>query len=199
MSKPESEQTKQLKPEFKYNSLSVEFGVGDITQVKSDAIITLINSAGMWFGGVDSAIQRITGAFHGIAGTYMGGKEGIKDGDTIFANGEMIPGNRDFRSVIFVIDDLELPLGELVEAGLDEACKNDLQVVTMPLMRSGVMAGVKEKSLEEVSAQMIAGIKAAADKNPEKTLAAKIIVYSDPDGTRVETLKSEARRSFLLH
>ena len=30
---------------------------GDITQVEGDAIVTLINSGRMWFGGVDQAIK----------------------------------------------------------------------------------------------------------------------------------------------
>lgn len=35
---------------------------GDITRMASvNAIVTLINSEGAWFGGVDGAIQRVAG------------------------------------------------------------------------------------------------------------------------------------------
>jgi len=34
---------------------------GDVTSVKADAVVTLINSGGAWFGGVDGAIMRVAG------------------------------------------------------------------------------------------------------------------------------------------
>jgi O-acetyl-ADP-ribose deacetylase (regulator of RNase III) len=34
---------------------------GDIAQVKSDAIITAINSGGAWFGGIDRVINNVAG------------------------------------------------------------------------------------------------------------------------------------------
>ena len=48
---------------------------GDITRTATvDAIVTLINSGGMWFGGVDGAIQRVAGGqYHAQAGAVQVG------------------------------------------------------------------------------------------------------------------------------
>jgi O-acetyl-ADP-ribose deacetylase (regulator of RNase III) len=47
---------------MKYPKVSVI--EGDITRINADAIVTAINSAGMWFGGIDDAIQRAAGDFY---------------------------------------------------------------------------------------------------------------------------------------
>ena len=59
---------------------SVNVVDGDITQIKADALITAINSGGMWFGGLDGAIQRSSGSmFHGQAQAAMPLTDGQAD------------------------------------------------------------------------------------------------------------------------
>ena len=41
--------------------MKVQVTSGDITAVPVDAIVTLINSGGLWFGGVDRAISSVAG------------------------------------------------------------------------------------------------------------------------------------------
>jgi hypothetical protein len=180
-----------------YRNVHVDLLSGDITQVQSDALITLINSERMWFGGVDGAIMRNVGAdFHQAASSYLDSHPKATDGSVIFVDGSTIQGDRNFRNVIFVIDDLSISLERLVEAGLIEALNRNLSVVTMPLMRSGVMAGVVEKTPEQVADGMMLGIKGAADAIPNSPLAAKIVAYPYMDGARRSVLQASGERIF---
>jgi len=191
--------TKELEPRgadsMSYGKVHVHFRAENIAQVQTDALITPINSLRKWFGKIDQAIVETSGhGFHQAASEYLKANHKATDGSTIFVNGSTIEGNRNFKNVIFVIDDLNIPLRKLVKAGLVEAYKRNLQIVTIPLMRSGVMAGVMEKNPEQVAFEMMLGIKNAADENPESSLTAKIIVHSDIYGSKRKILQTSAKR-----
>lgn len=54
--------------EYRYKKLQLKFETGDITQAYAEGLMTLVNSGRMWFGGVDSAIQKVAGhAYHQTA------------------------------------------------------------------------------------------------------------------------------------
>ena len=182
-----------------YKNVQLEVETGDITQVTSDALITLINSGRMWFGGVDGAIARaVGGGFHQAALNYLDLHPKATDGTTIFVDGSDILVSRSFKNIIFVIDDLAISLERLVESALIVAFEKNLAIVTLPLMRSGVMVGVVEKTLEEVADNMMLGIRGAADAMPDAALTVKIVVYADPDGPTQATLRAAAEKIFGL-
>jgi len=45
----------------KFGNTNIAVQDGDITKIPTNAILTAINSGGLWFGGIDGAIQRIAG------------------------------------------------------------------------------------------------------------------------------------------
>ena len=59
---------------------------GDITQVKADAILTTINSNGMWIGAIDRAILKVAGTMFHDQATSMGqGDMGpLTSGDALY-------------------------------------------------------------------------------------------------------------------
>lgn len=119
---------------------------GDITKTPADALLTVVNSGGMWFGGIDSAIQRAAGnAFH----SQILRHQPLRDGDAIYATGPTESGP--FKDVIFVIDDLEQPVESLILAGLELAIDRGIPSVSIPTIRTGVMAGVRETREEALS------------------------------------------------
>lgn len=125
---------------------------GDITKIKSDAIITAINSGGAWFGGIDNAIRRSRGAiFHDQARRMMP----LKDGDTIIAKDLS---STSFSNVVFVVDDLEQPLQNVIYTGLKAAMNAGFKTITLPTIRMGVMLGVVEKSMSEAVDEMVTGV-----------------------------------------
>ena len=123
---------------------------GDIAKVEADALITAINSGGMWFGGIDGVIMRLAGgAFHNQATAAAP----LSHGQVVVAKGR--PGlHTPFKNVIFVVDDLTGPLQEIIFKGLCAASDAGFRRVTLPTIRMGVMLGVVEKSLDETIGQM---------------------------------------------
>ena len=135
--------------------VQVEVVSGDIAQVKADALITLINSGGMWFGGIDGVIERNAGSlFHRQAATQE-----LHDGMVVIATATGFQHGGEFGDVIFVVDDLRQPLHQLVEAGLKAADEAGYESVTLPAMRMGVMLGAFEKTIDEAVGEMVLGLK----------------------------------------
>lgn len=150
---------------------------GDISKVESNAIITAINSSGMWFGGIDGVIQRVVGNhFHSQASNKMP----IKNEDVIFAKGK---GTSAFENVIFVVDDLQSPLRNIIYNGLIEANKNQCKVVSIPAIRTGVMLGEVEKNMKEAVHEIATGIKNFENEFSNSTNIEEVIfvVYQNPD------------------
>jgi len=110
----------------------VTVAFGNIAQKKTDALITAINSGGMWFGGIDGVIQGVAGnAFHAQAAKAMP----LKHGQAIVANGKGVAHGGSFSNVIFVVDDLKGPLREIVNNGLEAAANAGFKSVTLPTIR----------------------------------------------------------------
>lgn len=149
---------------------------GDISKVKADALITAINSGGVWFGGIDGVIGRVAGnLFHSQAGNKMP----LRDGQTVVAYGNI--NNRGaFANVVFVVDDLERPLHEIVYDGLKAASVAGFTTVTLPTVRMGVMLGVVEKSTEQAVQEMAKGVKRFLDDYSATSIKSiTFVVYSD--------------------
>ena len=83
--------------------------------------------------------------------------------------------------MVFVVDDLESPLGELVLTALEEAHRNGYDHISMPLMRSGVMRGMVEKDTDAVITQMQEGIRRFNQAHPDSWLKVTIVVYRDTE------------------
>jgi len=156
--------------------VSVSIIAGDISRVKADAIITAINSGGMWFGGIDGVIQRMAGnLFHQQAAAMT-----LTDGQTIVAlsNGRAHKGA--FTNVVFVVDDLKRPLHQIVFNGLKAASDAGFKSVSLPTIRMGVMLGAVEKSVDEAVGEMAKGVNMFLCKNPDTALEnIAFVVYND--------------------
>lgn len=151
---------------------------GDIARVSSDALITAINSGGMWFGGIDGVINRVAGSlFHTQAGEAMP----LKDGQTVVARSNGHAHNVGaFKNVVFVVDDLQQPLRQIVYNGLEAASGAGFVRVSLPTIRMGVMLGMVEKSLDEAVSEMATGVrKFLADNLKTSVRSITFVVYND--------------------
>lgn len=148
---------------------------GDITSQSADALITAINSGGMWFGGINNAIQRVSGSvFHSQAANQQ-----LRDGMTVLATGGPT-GEGKFSNIIFIVDDLQQPLSDLICAGLGKADDAGMKKVTLPTIRTGVMAGAVEPTIDAALEQMAEGILRFTAAGAKSITDITIVVYGDP-------------------
>ena len=124
---------------------------GDIMHVPADAIITAINSGGMWFGGIDGLLMSAAGnQFHDQAADALARDRHTQ---TVIATSRR-PHLGFFDRVVFVIDDLEEPLNVVVRRGLNAASVAGIKRVAMPLIRFGVMAevgGTRQSKVHDIA------------------------------------------------
>ena len=150
---------------------------GDIAKVNVDALITAINSGGLWFGGIDGVINRAArNLFHSQATAAMP----LHDGQTIVALKQGRAHGGAFVNVVFVVDDLQRPLHEIVYNGLKAASDAGFKSVSLPTIRMGVMLGVVEKSTEEAVEEMAKGVTKFIAENVNTSLKnITFVVYND--------------------
>lgn len=151
---------------------------GDITRIPTDAIMTAINSEGLWFGGIDGAIQRVAGnQYHKQAEKSMP----LANLQTIVAKGNKRLHKGQFNDVVFVVDDLASSLDKVVYAGLEAAHNAEYGKILVPAIRMGVMAGAVEKTPEETVRKLGSGISDFMKSYGPKTKLENItfVVYND--------------------
>ncbi len=157
--------------------MNIQILNGDATQLEADALVTLINSQKMWFGGMDGAIQRAGGAqFHAQASVAL--DHGSRDGDAIYAPGT--PERGKFKAVIFVVDDLRRPVSDLMAMALTCALDHGCKTVATPALRCGVAAGLVEKTAEATVAGLFKGLEIFNIAHPDADLTVTFVVYQDP-------------------
>jgi O-acetyl-ADP-ribose deacetylase (regulator of RNase III) len=159
------------------SKVSVSVVSGDIARVKADALITAINSGGMWFGGIDGVIMRAAGnCFHQQAKRAMP----LTDGQTVVTYDNGRAHNGAFTNVVFVVDDLKRPLHEIVYNGLRSASDAGFKSVSLPTIRMGVMLGLIETSVNEGVGEMAKGVKKFIVESPDTSLKSiTFVVYND--------------------
>jgi O-acetyl-ADP-ribose deacetylase (regulator of RNase III) len=151
--------------------MTVQVIAGDIAQIPADAIITAINSSGMWFGGIDGVLKRAAGNhFHDQADALMP----LSDGQTILASGN---GTSQFQNVIFVVDDVRQPLSGIVFNGLLAASNAGFKSVTLPAIRTGVMLGCFEKTKQAAVFAIGEGVRRFLESGGDLNIT--FVVYSD--------------------
>jgi len=162
----------------KIKNIGIYVSQGDITQIPADVIITAINSGGMWFGGIDGAIQRVAeNHYHNQAKEAMP----LSDLQTITAKGDRENHNGRFDNVIFVVDDLQSPLDNVIYTGLERASLETYQKILIPTIRMGVMLGAVEKTQKEAIDRMSNGVREFINKYSSKTNIKdlRFVVYDD--------------------
>jgi len=158
---------------------------GDLTRTASvDAIVTLINSEGAWFGGVDGAIQRVAGGqYHAQAGEVLNSK-GLRNGQVVVAKGNRGNHRGSFDDVIFVVDDLKSPLGELVYTACKTAKREGYGSIAFPLMRTGVMLGAVEPDVKAVVKEMRKGFDRFTAEG-QTDMEIYVVVYAEPEAVKM--------------
>lgn len=165
------------------SNLDTKIVQGDITRLAKpvDAIITPINSGGLWMGGVDTAIQRVAGGmqFHDQATAKLEAS-GLTEGEALHAS-QKTDHKGGFKDVVFVVDDLGKPIRDVVYAGLMKAEEAGMKSVAIPAtMRMGAMKGLRERTGTEVADEIAKGVEKFLASNPQNVKELQFIVYNGP-------------------
>jgi hypothetical protein len=149
---------------------------GDIAKVKSQAMFVPINSGGMWFGAIDGVIQRAAGSqFHNQVRLPK------KHGDVIVARKKQ-PHNGAFEDVVFIIDDLEGPVSDLVYTIMKGASNAGYTDGSLPAFRTGVMKGAYEPTVKDAVVGIFQGIQRFYEENPASGLSnLTFVIYDSPE------------------
>ena len=152
---------------------------GNIGLVPSDALITTVNSAGLWFGAIDRLIHQYAGS--GPHTILSGNLRHMRESSAISVPAE----GSAFKNVVFVIDDLHEDLWVPIYNALDVADFHRHKVVTIPTVRFSVMLGIKEKTIEQYLTQFTKGIIEWTTDNGDPSIEEiKIVVYKDQNMLR---------------
>lgn len=158
---------------------------GDITRtIEVDAIVTLINSGGAWFGGVDGAISRVAGSQYHKQAQKVLNSSGLSNGQVVIAKGSRTKHSGSFNDVIFVVDDLKSPLNELVYKALVSVRGKRYKSIAFPLMRTGVMLGAVEPNVKAVVKQMRLGIDRFLEEG-DTSMDIYIVVFGEPEAVKM--------------
>lgn len=148
---------------------------GNITTVVSQALITAINPRGMWFGGVDMAIERSSGnMFHHQASMAMP----LENGQIIFAP-KTGPHNGKFDGVLFVVDSLTTPIYDLLLPVFKEADRLGLKSVSVHPIGISVMDEHPESQVEAFEGLLKAIIDIIESK-PVNLQEINVVIYNSP-------------------
>ena len=154
---------------------SVKVTLGDITKIDADGLVLGINSEGLWGGGVDRAIYAASGdQFHQQAAQTL---IGAADGEVVVAK-TLQPHSGAYRNVVFVADNLQAPLYDILITGLRAADREGFTSVTVPALRMGVMMGYGGPPEQKVRdmAQAVRDFQTEAKCLREITF----VIYGDP-------------------
>ncbi len=150
---------------------------GDIAHIEADALLTAVNSGGMWFGGIDGVIGRNAGQqFHNQAAAALQADPSVK----VVVAPQQYKHEGWFKNVVFTIDDVDEPLEDVVRRGLDAAAAAGYRNVSMPAIRLGVMKNLGGTQTEKVRA-MVAAIRNHADTHANPLDEVTVVIYGDTD------------------
>lgn len=145
----------------------------DITQIETDAMIMAVNTLGYRGGAIDQAIYRVSGT---VFFDQIDQLPDLADGQIIYAPVPCVH-NGKFRDVIYMIDNLQQPLDQLVRAALQTAEELHLAHVSLPAFRTGAMAGQYERTLEATADALIKGIKDFVASEPAYVQQITVAIY----------------------
>lgn len=140
--------------------VNISFFVGDLARtLPSEALIVPINSPdGSSFGDTGRLIQQAAGSFfEDELHRYMQDHY-LPDGQTLRVKGGKIRYERKFNDILYIKDELNIPLKDLIYKALTSARHEGYHQVTVPLFRMGVVMSKTKQSEEEDALEMLEGI-----------------------------------------
>ncbi|MBI5246306.1 MAG: hypothetical protein HY923_03940 [Elusimicrobia bacterium] len=158
--------------------VSLQVLTGNIAEAGTKAVMTTVQEKHLCQGGVNSVVANANPCFF----QRLQKAPELKDGEALLAKGD---GKGPIENVVFVKDQSEKPLSEIVYAGLKEADQNGLESVAVPAMRAGSVFGAVERSYREIALQVREGVERFMAEARTSLKSIALVVYNDDKLARV--------------
>ncbi len=158
------------------------------TQVKADVLITTVSPGGLWYGGMDDAIKRVSKTYH----FQLGVQTPLRDGQMVYLQAPETGYDGKFGSVLFVVDGLRQPLSRLIVKALGEVDRIGMNSVVLPTFRTGALLGVVEKTIDGVLGQLAGAVNTFV---ASRTAAVRNITIAVDGATNNERILKERLRT----
>lgn len=152
--------------------VSLQVLKGDISKVGADAVMTTVQEKHLCHGGVNSVVERSNPCFF----EQLQKAPELADAEALLARSD---GKGPIDAVLFVKDQNEKPLNEIVYAGLKAADQAGLEHIAVPAMRAGSVFGAVESSYRQIALEVRKGVERfmAEARTALKTIS--LVVYND--------------------
>ncbi len=153
---------------------AVELSVlkGSIVDAGAQAVMTTVQEKHLCHGGINAVVGAANPCFF----EQLQKAPELKDSEALVAKGD---GKGPIDNVVFVKDQNEKPLNEIVYEGLKAADKAGLQSIAIPAMRAGSVFGAVERSYREIGLEIRKGVERFMADARETLKTIKLVVWND--------------------
>ena len=152
--------------------LTVQVLKGDIAKADAKAVMTTVQEKHLCHGGVNAVIGKDNPCFF----AQLQKAPELEDGKALLARGD---GKGTIENVLFVKDQNQKPLADIVYEGLKAADKNGLESVAVPAMRAGSVFGAVERSYREIALELRKGVERFLSEAREALKNISFVVHND--------------------
>ncbi|MEQ1920283.1 MAG: hypothetical protein ABL955_13910, partial [Elusimicrobiota bacterium] len=152
--------------------LTVEVLKGDITKLRTGAVVTTVQEKHLCGGGVNAVIGAANPCFF----AQLQKAPELEDGKALLARGD---GKGPIDNVLFIKDKNEKPLADIVYEGLKAADKAGLESVAVPAMRAGSVFGAVERTYKEIVFEIRKGVERFLAEARTALKTVSFVVHND--------------------
>lgn len=161
-------------------------------------MVAPVNSARHWFGRIDKLIQSVSEDFHAALQ-----EENLSDGRVFVVSRQNLPSTQGspIQTVVFIVDDLQRDIGDLVSLVLDQVERSQLTQVTIPGLRLGTNRNAHETPEEAIAGVGDALLKFARERSfgrSEKSLQVDYVLESEETKTILKALNPDTPLSLCI-
>jgi len=144
---------------------------GEITDVSADMLVATVSSWAQWRNGINQSLQE-------CASTYFHDQlpQSLRNLDTYMALGDATTQHLPFKDVLFVVDDCETSVSELVLKALHFADDQMVECIALPIISFVPGRESDAGTVLQLIGDFYGAVAAFAGSNPQHVRRIKIIV-----------------------
>lgn len=140
--------------------------------------------------GINGAVMQVAGNLYHDVIRRQARQGDLPDGFTLLVSGSSANHRGTFDNILFVVDDLKLPLHQIIGSVLEAAAQEGITSLSIPIMRTGFNAGYgPEKTKRAVAMEYRKALHSFQQQHPNYVIDITFVVFHDQ--AMINALKSE--------